>query len=115
VKAPKAGIHAHLVCGKTAAAHCAAAVGNTRHRMQMTTDFARRSARQVTKRQSARDQAVGEPPPNTVRGLGIVIAGDPDPLAAALHDTQALAIAFANRAGPPPHETVTKAITQRGA
>ena len=84
-----------LVRGKAAPADRATAMGNTRDRMQMTADFTGCVARQVTEGQRTQGQAVSVRAPDTVRRFGIVIAGEPDPLAAALHAAQAFAIAIA--------------------
>ena len=54
---------------------------------------ARLFGRLVAKRQRTERQNIGEPSANAVRRIGIVIAGDPDPIAAALEGFQRGAIA----------------------
>ena len=75
------------VAGETAPADRAAALGDPRDRMQMAGDLAFAGARrQARDGMSAEPNAkvVGKTPADAVGRIGIVIAGDPDPIAPAL-------------------------------
>src|SRR5215475_1549596 len=85
--------HPHLVRSKASSADCAATMRNSCNRMKMTTDFTGFAARQVTERQRSDSQRISKAAPDTVCRLRIMIAGNPDPFTAALHDAQAFAIA----------------------
>ena len=103
--------HARVVGGKAAAAHGAAAMRDARHRMQMAADFAGGAGRQMTEGQRAERQRFLEHAADAVGRLGIVIAGDPDPVAAALQSMQALAVGRHSRAGPPPSWKLSPSAT----
>src|ERR1700722_7239448 len=77
---------AKAVTGKAAPAHRTPAPRYARQRMQMAGNFtvARLRRRFVAERQRTDRQNLRETPSNIFRRLGIVIAGDPDPIAAAL-------------------------------
>ena len=76
--------------------------------------FARRL---VAERQRAERQRRGESAADAVRRVGIVIAGDPEPVAAALQRGERRAVGRrAMRNGPPPSWKLSpSAITSRGA
>ena len=58
----------------------------------------------------------GERAADAVRRIGIVIAGDPDPVAPALERGERGAVGAESRAGPPPSWKLSpSAITVRGA
>ncbi len=78
------------VSGEAAARNTTAALGDARHRMQMAGDLPidRLRRRFVTKRQSADRQLLGNTAAETARRIGIVIAGEPEPITAALQGTK---------------------------
>ena len=100
------------VAGKAAPAHRAAALRHARQRMQMAGDLAVAGIgrRLVAKHQRAERQNVGETAADAVGEIGIVIAGDPDPVAAALEqgERRTIAAAHARRS-----MIVMKAVAQR--
>src|ERR1051326_6498087 len=71
-----------VVAGKTAPAHGAAAAGHARHRMQMAGDFAgmRLVGRLVAKCAWTERQRRDESTADVFGRIGIVVAGDPDPV-----------------------------------
>ena len=77
---------AAAVAGETAPAHRAPALRDARDRMQMAGNLAVRRivGRLVAESQRAERQGVGETAADIFRQIGIVIAGDPNPVAAAL-------------------------------
>jgi len=81
-----------FVGGKTAAADGAAAMCDARHRMQMAADFGRRAARQMAETQAADLQGFDESAADIAGRLRIVIAGEPDPVTAALQPPQIIAV-----------------------
>src|SRR5947209_6689275 len=78
--------HALAVSGEAAARNTTAALGDARHRMQMAGNLSvdRSRRRLVTKRQSADRQFLGDSAAETAGRVGIVIAGEPEPIAAVL-------------------------------
>ena len=98
--------------GKAAPAHGAAAARDPRLRMQVAGDFAiaRLRRRFVTERQRAERQGLGKPAADIVGRIGIVIAGDPQPVAAALQrfEPGAADVAHARRSA-----AVMKTVAQR--
>src|SRR6185437_1316655 len=70
--------------GKTAAADRTTTMRNARDRMQMSGDLAVLPGRQMTEGERAERERDGETAADILRRFRIVIAGDPDPVAAAL-------------------------------
>ena len=85
--------HALTVGGKAAARDCATAMRHARDRVQMAGDLARNAARQMAEGQRADRQFGDKAAADIGGGFGIVIAGDPDPVAAALQGVQGAAVA----------------------
>jgi len=84
-KGAERGHHqARCVRCKAAPADGAPAMRDTRHWMQMAGNFAGGAGRQMAERQAADGHRRLEHAADRRRRLGIVIAGDPDPVAAAL-------------------------------
>src|SRR6185437_892762 len=77
--------HPRLVGGEAAAANGAPAMRNARDRVQMPGDLAGSAFRLMAEGQTAHGEAAMESATNVGRRIGIVIAGDPDPVASALH------------------------------
>ena len=104
------------VAGETTPPQRAAALHDAGQRMQMSGDLAiarlerRLMRRLVAKRQPAKRQPVGETAADIVGRIGIVIAGKPDPVAAALqgHQRAAAVVGHARRT-----TAVVKAVAQR--
>ena len=86
--------------------------------MQMAGDLARRRAGGglMAERQRAERQRRGRHAADIPRRLGIVIAGDPDPVAAALQRRSVARSLVADARRPPPSWKLSpSAITARGA
>ena len=84
--------HARLVGRKATPADGTPAMRNTRDRMQMAADLADGAGRQMAKGQSIERQRFGECSTNARGWLGVMIAGDPDPVAPALKTEQVVTI-----------------------
>ena len=102
--------HSRRVGGKTAAADRAATMRNARDRMQMAADFAGRAARQVTEGQRTDRKFAAEGSADALGRVRIMIAGDPDPFAAALQPTQSVTVAIAQPRRP---AAIMEAVAER--
>src|SRR5579885_3784977 len=80
------------IAGKATPAHRAPAMRDARHRMQMAGNFSFRAGRQMPERDAAERERVVEYAADARDGRRIVVASEPDPLAAALQREQAIAV-----------------------
>ena len=100
------------IAGETAPADRAPALRDTRDRMQVPGNFAipHLFGRLVAKGKRADRQRIGETAADILRQIRIVIAGDPNPIAAALQALELDAIEVAHAQRP---VIVVEAVAQR--
>src|SRR5215831_11315589 len=81
---------ARFIANETTPCQGAPASANACHRMQMAGDFAgvRLRRRLVTKQQRPKRHRSGKNAANAVGGIGVMVAGNPDPVATALQREQ---------------------------
>ena len=104
--------HAPAVACEATPPHGFAASAHPRHRMQMTRHFAghRAALRHVAEHQRANRQGRGEASAHLVRRVGIVVAGDPEPVAPALQGGERGAVLVGEPCGS---FAIVEAVAQR--
>ncbi len=103
---------AAAIAGEAPPAHRSPALRHARDRMQMACDLAVAGGlgRFVAQRQRTERKSLGEAAANIRRQIGIVIAGDPEPIASALERFERGAVGQAHARGP---VIVVKAVAER--